>query len=140
MKSLTRSSLTVPTGNTSSAAVSALHTAVRLAPLYGHVFYGQDASASAVLANQLITDREGTEAAEHKKQEHLRELYAQSSQKKAVHKPVKPFPASSFIKGEPFGNISGKRLGIEEVEPFFDWNMFAAIWGIKSGTGHDELR
>lgn len=122
------------------AAASALHTAVRLAPLYGHVFYGQDASASAVLANQLITEREGTEAAEHKKQEHLRELYAQSSQKKAVHKPVKPFPAFSFIKGEPFGNISGKRLGIEEVEPFFDWNMFAAIWGIKSGTGYDELR
>lgn len=122
------------------AAASAVHTAVRLAPLYGHVFYGQDASASAVLANQLITDREGTEAAEHKKQEHLRELYAQSSQKKAVHKPVEPFPAFSFIKGEPFGNISGKRLGIEEVEPFFDWNMFAAIWGIKSGTGHDELR
>lgn len=122
------------------AAASALHTAVRLAPLYGHVFYGQDASASAVLANQLITDREGTEAVEHKKQEHLRELYAQSSQKKAGHKPVEPFPASSFINGEPFGNISGKRLGIEEVEPFFDWNMFAAIWGIKSGTGHDELR
>ena len=122
------------------AAASALHTAVRLAPLYGHVFYGQDASASAVLASQLITDREGTEAAEHKKQEHLRELYAQSSQKKAGHKPVEPFPAFSFIKGEPFGNISGKRLGIEEVEPFFDWNMFAAIWGIKSGTGHDELR
>lgn len=122
------------------AAASALHTAVRLAPLYGHVFYGQDASASAVLANQLITDREGTEAAEHKKQEHLRKLYAQSSQKKAGHKPVEPFQAFSFIKGEPFGNISGKRLGIEEVEPFFDWNMFAAIWGIKSGTGHDELR
>lgn len=122
------------------AAASALHTAVRLAPLYGHVFYGQDASASAVLANQLITDREGTEAAEHKKQEHLRKLYALSSQKKAGHKPVEPFPAFSFIKGEPFGNISGKRLGIEEVEPFFDWNMFAAIWGIKSGTGHDELR
>lgn len=122
------------------AAASAFHTAVRLAPLYGHVFYGQDASASAVLANQLITDREGTEAAEHKKQEHLRELYAQSSQKRAGHKPVEPFPAFSFIKGEPFGNISGKRLGIEEVEPFFDWNMFAAIWGIKSGTGHDELR
>lgn len=122
------------------AAASALHTAVKLAPLYGHVFYAQDASASAVLANQLITDREGTEAAEHKKQEHLRELYAQSSQKKAGYKPVEPFPAFSFIKGEPFGNISGKRLGIEEVEPFFDWNMFAAIWGIKSGTGHDELR
>lgn len=122
------------------AAASALHTAVRLAPLYGHVFYGQDASASAVLANQLITDREGTEAAEHKKQEHLRKLYALSSQKKAGQPAVEPFPASSFIKGEPFLNIAGRRLGIEEVEPFFDWNMFAAIWGIKSGTGHEELR
>ena len=123
------------------AAASALHTAVKLAPLYGHVFYAQDASASAVLANQLITDREGTEAAEHQKQEHLRELYAQSSrQKKAGQPAVEPFPASSFIKGEPFLNIAGRRLGIEEVEPFFDWNMFAAIWGIKSGTGHDELR
>lgn len=123
------------------AAASALHTAVRLAPLYGHVFYAQDASASAVLANQLITDREGTEAAEHQKQEHLRELYAQSSrQKKAGQPAVEPFQASSFIKGEPFLNIAGRRLGIEEVEPFFDWNMFAAIWGIKRGTGHDELR
>lgn len=123
------------------AAASALHTAVKLAPLYGHVFYAQDASASAVLANQLITDREGTEAAEHQKQERLRELYAQSSrQKKAGQPAVEPFPASSFIKGEPFLNIAGRRLDIEEVKPFFDWNMFAAIWGIKSGTGHEELR
>lgn len=123
------------------AAASALHTAVKLAPLYGHVFYAQDASASAVLANQLITDREGTEAAEHQKQERLRELYAQSSrQKEAGNTAIEAFPASSFIKGEPLLNIAGRRLGIEEVEPFFDWNMFAAIWGIKSGTGHEELR
>lgn len=123
------------------AAASALHTAVKLSPLYGHVFYAQDASASAVLANQLITDREGTEAAEHQKQEHLRELYAQSSrQKKAGQQAIEAFPASSFIKGEPFGDIAGRRLGIEEVMPYFDWNMFAAIWGIKNGTGHEELR
>lgn len=122
------------------AAASALHTAVKLAPLYGHVFYAQDASASAVLANQLITDREGTEAAEHHKQEHLRELYAQSSQNKTDQTEVKPFLASSFIKGEPFKNISARVLGVDEVMQFFDWNLFAAIWGIKAGTGHDELR
>ena len=122
------------------AAASALHTAVKLAPLYDHVFYAQDASASAVLANQLIADREGTEAAEHQKQEHLRELYAQSSQKKAGHTTCDPFPASSFIKGEPLKNIVAKVLDIDEVMPFFDWNLFAAIWGIKAGTGHEELR
>ncbi len=123
------------------AAASALHTAVKMAPLYGHVFYAQDASASAVLANLLITDREATEAAEHLKQERLRELYAQSSRHKKAGQPaVEAFQASSFIKGRPFGDIAGRRLEIEEVEPFFDWNMFSAIWGIKSGTGHEELR
>jgi 5-methyltetrahydrofolate--homocysteine methyltransferase len=34
------------------ATTSALHTAVKLAPLYEHVFYGADASAAAVLANR----------------------------------------------------------------------------------------
>ncbi len=122
------------------AAASALHTAVKLAPLYDHVFYAQDASASAVLANRLITDRKGTEAAEHQGQEHLRELYRQSSQKKTTPTDIKPFPNSSFIKGQPFENISARELTIDEVLPFFDWNLFAAIWGIKAGTGHDELR
>ena len=122
------------------AAASALHTAVKLAPLYSHVFYAQDASASAVLANQLVTDRENTERAEHLKQEKLREFYAQSSQKKERHEEVQPFPASSFIKGQPFENITARELGLDEVLPFFDWNLFAAIWGIKSGSGHEELR
>lgn len=122
------------------AAASALHTAVKLSPLYGHVFYAQDASASAVLANQLITDRENTEKAEHQKQETLRELYAKSSQKKETAGGQKPFPASSFIKGQPFADISARSLAIDEVFPFFDWNLFAAIWGIKNGKGNGELR
>lgn len=122
------------------AAASALHTAVKLAPLYGHVFYAQDASASAVLANQLVTDRENTERSEHQKQEKLRELYVQSSQKKERQEEVHPFPASSFIKGQPFENIEARELSLDEVLPFFDWNLFAAIWGIKSGSGHEELR
>ena len=138
-KEMTARGLTTPL-LVGGAAASALHTAVKLAPLYDHVFYAQDASASAVLANQLIADREGAEAAEHQKQEHLRELYAQSSQKKAGHTTYEPFPASSFIKGEPLKNIVARVLGINEVLPFFDWNLFAAIWGIKAGTGHEELR
>ena len=122
------------------AAASALHTAVKLAPLYGHVFYAQDASASAVLANRLVTDRAGAEAAEHLKQERLQELYLLSSQKKTAQPDIKPFPASSYIKGMPFGNIAARQLTIDEAFPFFDWNLFAAIWGIKAGTGHEELR
>ena len=43
------------------ATTSALHTAVKLAPLYEHVFYGADASAAAVIAKKIMMDREGFE-------------------------------------------------------------------------------
>jgi len=122
------------------AAASALHTAVKLAPLYDHVFYSQDASSSAVLASQLISDREATEKAEHEKQENIRALYAQASKKNSEKVNAQPFQADSFLKGEPFQDIPAKELSIDDVLPFFDWNLFAAIWGIKAGTGHQELR
>ena len=57
------------------ATTSALHTAVKLAPLYDHVFYGADASASAVMAKRYIMDRDAFEAEEHAGQERIRELY-----------------------------------------------------------------
>ena len=43
------------------ATTSALHTAVKLAPLYDHVFYGADASAAAVMAKKYILDPEELE-------------------------------------------------------------------------------
>ena len=70
------------------ATTSALHTAVKLAPLYGHVFYAPDASACAVLAGRLMSDRDATEAAEHRKQEELRTLY---------HAGDSPAPASPSV-------------------------------------------
>ena len=57
------------------ATTSALHTAVKLAPLYEHVFYGADASAAAVLANRCMLDREAFEAEQHAEQERLRAIY-----------------------------------------------------------------
>lgn len=57
------------------ATTSALHTAVKLAPLYGHVFYGSDASDSAVKAKQLMIDRDAFEREEHAAQARLRSLY-----------------------------------------------------------------
>ncbi len=65
------------------ATTSALHTAVKLAPLYGHVFYSPDASASAVMAKKYMMDPEGFEYEEHRKQEQLRELHSKKSSKAA---------------------------------------------------------
>ena len=57
------------------ATTSALHTAVKLAPLYDHVFYGPDASASAVLAKRCMADRAKFEAEMHAEQQKIRDIY-----------------------------------------------------------------
>ena len=57
------------------ATTSALHTAVKLAPLYDHVFYGADASAAAVMAKKCMMDMAGFEAEGHMEQEKIRSLY-----------------------------------------------------------------
>jgi 5-methyltetrahydrofolate--homocysteine methyltransferase len=123
------------------AAASALHTAVKLSPLYSHVFYSQDASASAVLANRLVSDREATENEEHAAQEKIRSLYEQSLRRETGKVcEAKAFAPESYLKGEPFHSLPAMHPALKEVLPFFDWNIFSAIWGIKPGKGHEELR
>ncbi len=181
------------------AAASAVHTAVKLAPLYKHVFYGADASASAVLASKLVSDRVATEAAEHERQRVLREAYEASASRPgkagdaaptlpaspcaspkdgdaaastvpgsqrfaqdsepAPTLPASPcasrpirvngrrqqcrqpatWPADSYIKGNPFQDIRARGLSVEEVEPFFDWGMFATILGARADRNHLEF-
>ena len=138
-KEMTSRKLTTPL-LVGGAAASALHTAVKLAPLYGHVFYGADASSSAVLARELMNDRTTTERKLHGQQEKLRSLHEESKKKSSDEKVVSPFPADSFIKGDVFMNIPARELGISDVEPYFDWNLFYAIWGLKAGKGMMERR
>ena len=137
------------------ATTSALHTAVKLAPLYGHVFYAPDASASAVLAGRLMSDRAATEAEEHRKQEKLQALYkagdSVSSSSAGLASPrvdasttpahASPafYPPDSYLRGAFFESIPCRELTIAEVLPYFDWKLFYAIWGIKdSGSSEEE--
>jgi 5-methyltetrahydrofolate--homocysteine methyltransferase len=117
------------------ATTSALHTAVKLAPLYGHVFYAPDASASAVLAGRLMSDRTATEAEEHRKQEELRKLYSarDTGSQSGTTPHSHPFPAESYLRGAFFESIPCRELSIAEVLPYFDWKLFYAIWGVKKG-------
>ena len=143
------------------ATTSALHTAVKLAPLYGHVFYASDASASAVLAGRLMSDRAATEAGEHRRQEEMRALHHSKESagaglassrtdgnyfpNKFVGKPISDpssatpahaspaFAAESYLRGAFFESIPARELSIAEVLPYFDWKLFYAIWGVKHG-------
>ncbi len=130
------------------ATTSALHTAVKLAPLYEHVFYSSDASTSAVMAKRCMMNREKFEAEEHEAQAKIRDLY-ESGQKSQAQKASEAtatkcessrqnadiFPAESYLKPEEynFADIPAMELTIDEVMPYFDWRMFLAVWGIKYG-------
>ena len=107
------------------ATTSAVHTAVKLAPLYDHVFYGPDASAAAVMAKKCMMDRAAFEAEQHAEQERLRDLYNRST------------AMSSEVETSPT-NIQITELPLADVLPYFDWKMFYAIWGVKYGSAVPE--
>ena len=128
------------------ATTSALHTAVKLAPLYDHVFYGADASAAAVLAKKCMMDRDGFEAEQHLEQQKLRDLYNKaeaevpaedtSGDDNKAHTPQR-FETESYISTIP-ADIPVQEIPLEEVLPYFDWKMFYAIWGVKYGSSVPE--
>ena len=125
------------------ATTSALHTAVKLAPLYDHVFYGADASAAAVLAKKCMMDREAFEAEQHLEQQRLRDLYnchaeqSEASVKAAPQKAASRFPIESYETDIP-ADIPVSEIPLSEVLPHFDWRMFYAIWGVKYGSAVPE--
>ena len=78
------------------ATTSAVHTAVKLAPLYGHVFYGPDASAAAVMAKKCMMDRASFEAEQHAEQERLRDIYERGNE-------ISPLPSVGRYDNEKVG-------------------------------------
>ncbi len=123
------------------ATTSAVHTAVKLAPLYDHVYYGPDASAAAVMAKKYIMDPSGFEAEEHKKQEELRKLYhrkeATSQDENMKENSPKGFAYETYLDACP-SDIPAQQIASEEILPYFDWKMFYAIWGVKYGSSSME--
>ena len=123
------------------ATTSAVHTAVKLAPLYSHVFYGPDASAAAVLAKKYMMDPEGFENDEHKRQEEVRNLYYKgeetSRNENMEEKTLKGFADETYPCVCP-SDISAQQIPAEEILPYFDWKMFYAIWGVRYGSSSME--
>ena len=120
------------------ATTSAVHTAVKLAPLYDHVFYGPDASAAAVMAKKYMMDPEGFEKEEHGKQETIRQLYTKGEEPMEQEtQTVKAFDQKTYLLECP-ADIPAQQIPSEEILPYFDWKMFYAIWGVKYGSSSME--
>lgn len=125
------------------ATTSAVHTAVKLAPLYAHVFYGADASAAAVHAKKCMLDRDAFEAEQHNEQETLRKMYMKEDKvTRPVRQDIKKEAEGKAFKGIAMAlpqDILLRTLTLDEVMPYFDWKMFYAIWGVKYGSHVPEV-
>ena len=126
------------------ATTSAVHTAVRLAPLYdGPVIYGGDASQTSVLAKHL-TARNSHFIAEYKaEQTQIRDAWNEH------HAPLTPYEEANK-KGEKVKRLKGEKVGwscnsfngqwsmvngqCQELVPLIDWRMFLLFWGFKGET------
>ena len=113
------------------ATTSDLHTAVKLAPLYGHVFHSADASAGAVNAKRWLQDPDAFEKAQHQAQEQMRLMHTE--RKRPAVAPASPFPAESFPAVCP-QDIPLLHIPVSELLPLFDWRMFCAVWGVKASS------
>ena len=139
------------------ATTSAVHTAVKLAPLYdGFVLYGGDASQTSVLAKRMELDADAVAADVRSEQELLRTTYDEHHTqivpyKEANEKAVAPsshvFSVASdqlssatheqsmkdFVLGKTIEAPSGA-VGGAALLPLIDWRIFLLFWGFKGET------
>ena len=123
------------------ATTSALHTAVKLAPLYGHVFHGPDASAAAVMAKKYMMDKTAFEKEQHEEQAKMQGLYQSKQAKETkVEWKIKTegFAAETYSESLP-ESISHMEIPVAEILPYFDWKMLHAIWGVRYGSAVPEV-
>ena len=124
------------------ATTSALHTSVKLAPLYGHVFHGTDASAAAVMAKKCMMDRKAFEEEQRAAQAKIRGLYESKESAPTPKTEWKimtgGFAQDTYSSSLP-EDIRYMELPIEEAMPYFDWKMLHAIWGVRYGSAVPEV-
>ena len=122
------------------ATTSATHTAVKLAPIYEHAYYGPDASAAAVMAKKIIMNREEFEKEQQADQLKIRNLYEGKKEEPCKSEwtiKVPGFAVETYNETLP-SDIPGIDLQSDEVLPYFDWKMLFAIWGVKYGSAVPE--
>ena len=118
------------------ATTSAVHTAVKLSPLYdGVVIYGGDASQTSVIAKRIknpdFIEQIKTE------QQQIRDAYNEH------HAPLTPYQEANRLskkvkkgKVEKLKRLKGEKFILHSslLKDFIDWRMFLLFWGFKGET------
>lgn len=121
------------------ATTSALHTALKIAPLYdGPVFHVKDAAQNPVLAMQLMgEEREGVIAALRGEQQRLREQYslreqATTGRRLCIDWSKEQLPAPSFT------GVRELAIAVQDVRPYINWIHFYNLWRVQAGSAEAE--
>lgn len=127
------------------ATTSALHTAVKLAPLYSHsVIYTASASDCASMVNRWCLDPQACAAAVRGEQEKIRGLYESRNEKylplAEARARAQHYALGSFVQPEGFGRkeIYERALPLERLLKHINWQMFMAFWGFKGSPASLE--
>ena len=123
------------------ATTSAVHTAVKLAPLYdGGVAYGGDASQTSLLAKRLQMDGAATISQLKSDQTELRRVYQEH------HQPIVSYdeanrraphyrqPAGVPGVAQLQACVPAVDIPVTAVCSLIDWRMFLLFWGFKGET------
>ncbi|MBQ5713442.1 MAG: methionine synthase [Bacteroidaceae bacterium] len=126
------------------ATTSAVHTAVKLAPLYdGLVVYGGDASQTSVLAKRLSSGSAHFIEQMKAEQGQIRDAYNEH------HSPLTPYEEAnkrSLLLAPPLGEcpnasasttiiaLPQRGSGEGAILSLIDWRMFLLFWGFKGET------
>lgn len=137
------------------ATTSALHTAVKLAPLYdGLVVYGGNASQTSLLAKRLLISPEETSTQIRTEQQQIRDAYHGHSVTITPYKDIKdpqvpsdsprrgktPLPAmGDHTIGFDVLPLLGESEGAFSLTSLIDWRMFLLFWGFKGETLQQQL-
>lgn len=124
------------------ATTSALHTAVKIAPLYdGPVFHVKDASQDPVIAMQLLSsERDHVVACLRFEQERLRQSMATASAQlltdaeAIARRPVIDWSSETLVQPTYQGIKQMDDITIDQVRPYINWIHFYHVWGVKRGT------
>ena len=126
------------------ATTSAVHTAVKLAPLYdGLVLYGGDASQTSVLAKRLSSNSAHFIEQIKAEQQQIRDAYNEH------HAPLTPYEEANRLANEErrtkreelsstaaigYSDSSLFTLRSSLLNDLIDWRMFLLFWGFKGET------
>ena len=119
------------------ATTSAVHTAVKLAPLYDYgVIYGGDASYTSVIAKKLQMNPTETLRQIKEEQQRIRDAYEERHQPLLAYERANEL-APQLIYDNSYPTLSQLKSfeklqpTIADVEELIDWRMFLLFWGFR---------